>query len=551
MATPSAPHPESPHPEAQRTEARLEAQRTEERLEPERTEARRPEPESTEAQPTEVSTVSTAFLRQLDDERESAMRTASHPGSAFDGADAALHDRLEELVEADRPEMLDLMLDLAEHPEVAFEEHRSARAIVDVLAAHGIEAQLGVHGLDTAIRAEISGMSGTRPAGPGAAGAGAAGAESAGPGADASGVGVGADASGVGAGVGADAAGAGAAGAGVGDDVPTLAILSEYDALPVVGHGCGHNVIAVMGLGAFLALAALAKADPSAVPGRVVFLGTPAEEGHTGKEYMARNGAFDGLDAAVMAHPYGYDLADQVWLGRRTLTVEFHGHTAHASAQPFMGRNALDAASLMYQGIGLMRQQTPPSDRIHAVIREGGDRASVVPDYAKLDLYVRSQRPETLKDLSSRVEDVARGAALMAGVGVSVNWDQHPPSLPVRTNEALTGSWVQAQRRRGRDPLPFGVVSPILAASTDFGNVSYRIPGIHPVIRIAPPEVALHTREFATWAVSEDARAAASDGAYGLAATVLDALHDPQLATAMAAEFEEAGGAIDVPSFFD
>ncbi|MGP5051114.1 M20 family metallopeptidase [Brachybacterium alimentarium] len=503
MATPSAPHPESPHPEAQRTE---------ERLEPERTEARRPEPESTEAQPTEVSTVSTAFLRQLDDERESAMRTASHPGSAFDGADAALHDRLEELVEADRPEMLDLMLDLAEHPEVAFEEHRSARAIVDVLAAHGIEAQLGVHGLDTAIRAEISGMSGvsgTRPAG------------------------------------------AGAAGAGVGDDVPTLAILSEYDALPVVGHGCGHNVIAVMGLGAFLALAALAKADPSAVPGRVVFLGTPAEEGHTGKEHMARNGAFDGLDAAVMAHPYGYDLADQVWLGRRTLTVEYHGHTAHASAQPFMGRNALDAASLMYQGIGLMRQQTPPSDRIHAVIREGGDRASVVPDYAKLDLYVRSQRPETLKDLSSRVEDVARGAALMAGVGVSVNWDQHPPSLPVRTNEALTGSWVQAQRRRGRDPLPFGVVSPILAASTDFGNVSYRIPGIHPVIRIAPPEVALHTREFATWAVSEDARAAASDGAYGLAATVLDALHDPQLATAMAAEFEEAGGAIDVPSFFD
>jgi len=456
-----------------------------------RSEVQRPETQHTE--------VSTAYLRQLDDERESAMRTASHPGSSFDGASIALHDRLEELVAADGPGMIDLMLDLAEHPEVAFQEHRSARAIVDVLAEHGIEAQLGMHGLDTAIRAEISGT-----------------------------------------------------GAGNGEaDGPTLAILSEYDALPGVGHGCGHNVIAVMGLGAFLALAALAKADPSAVPGRVVFLGTPAEEGHTGKEYMAREGAFEGLDAAVMAHPYGYDLADQTWLGRRTLTVEYHGHTAHASAQPFMGRNALDAANLMYQGIGLMRQQTPPSDRIHAVIREGGDRASVVPDYAKLDLYVRSQRPETLKDLSTRVDDVARGAALMAGVGVTVRWDEHPPSLPVRTNEALTGRWVQAQRRRGRDPLPFGVVSPILAASTDFGNVSYRVPGIHPVIRIAPPEVALHTREFATWAVSEDARSAAADGAYGLAATVLDALHDPQLATAMAAEFEEAGGAIDVPGFFD
>src|SRR5699024_4475253 len=154
---------------------------------------------------------------------------------------------------------------------------------------------------------------------------------------------------------------------------PTLAILSEYDSLPGIGHGCGHNVIAVMGLGAFLALAQLAEEDPSAVPGKVVFLGTPAEEGHTGKEYMAREGAFDGLDAVVMAHPYGYDLADQVWLGRRTLTVEYHGATAHASAQPYMGRNALDAASLMYQGIGLMRQQTPPSDRIHAVIREGGE----------------------------------------------------------------------------------------------------------------------------------------------------------------------------------
>ncbi|WP_226985966.1 M20 family metallopeptidase [Brachybacterium sp. FME24] len=437
--------------------------------------------------------VSTAYLQQLDEEREAAMRTASHPGSAFAGADAALHDRLEDLVQADASEMITLLLDLAEHPEVAFEEHRSARAIVTVLAAHGIEAQLGVHGLDTAIRAEIHGEG----------------------------------------------------------DGPTLAILSEYDALPGVGHGCGHNVIAVMGLGGFLALAALATAEPSAVPGRVVFLGTPAEEGHTGKEYMAREGAFEGLDAAVMAHPYGYDLADQTWLGRRTLTVEYHGHTAHASAQPFMGRNALDAASLMYQGIGLMRQQTPPSDRIHAVIREGGERASVIPDHARLDLYVRSQRPETLRDLSARVEDVARGAALMAGVGVSVNWDQHPPSLPVRTNEALTGRWVQAQRRRGRDPLPLGVVSPILAASTDFGNASYRVPGIHPVIRIAPPEVALHTREFAAWAVSDLARTAAVDGAYGLAATVLDVLHDPQLARAMATEFEEAGGAIDVPAYFD
>jgi amidohydrolase len=441
-----------------------------------------------------------AYLEELDAAREQAMRTTTHPGSAFAGAGEELHARLEEAVSADADALVDLLLDLAAHPETAFEEHRSAAQIAALLEDHALDPEVGVFGLDTAIRAEITG----------------------------------------------DVDGDG------GEAVPTIAILAEYDALPGVGHGCGHNVIAAMGVGAFLALARLAATDPSAVPGRVVLLGTPAEEGHTGKEYMAREGAFEGLDAAVMAHPYpGYDLADQAWLGRRTLTVVFHGHTAHASAQPFMGRNALDAASLMYQGIGLMRQQTPPSDRIHAVIREGGERASVIPDTARMDLYVRSLAPSTLRDLSRRVEDVARGAALMTGCGVEISWDEHPPSLPVRTNEALTGRWVEAQRRRGRDPLPRGVVSETLAASTDFGNVSFRVPGMHPVIHVADADTALHTREFAQAATGDLARAAAADGAFGLAATVLDMLHDRELAAAVREEFEAAGGAIDVPHYFD
>lgn len=457
-----------------------------------------------------------AYLAELDVAREQAIRTTSHPGSAFAGAGEALHARLEEAVAADADAMVDLLLDLAAHPETAFEEHRSAARIAEVLEEHALDPEVGVFGLDTALRAEIRGV---RSVADGAVGGGAAGIGGA---------------------------------ARIGTEGPTVAILAEYDALPGVGHGCGHNVIAAMGVGAFLALARLAATDPTAVPGRVILLGTPAEEGHTGKEYMAREGAFEGLDAAVMAHPYpGYDLADQAWLGRRTLTVTFHGHTAHASAQPFMGRNALDAASLMYQGIGLMRQQTPPSDRIHAVIREGGERASVIPDTARLDLYVRSLAPSTLRDLSRRVEDVARGAALMTGCGVEIGWDQHPPSLPVRTNEALTGRWVEAQRRRGREPLPRGVVSETLAASTDFGNVSFRVPGMHPVIHVSDADTALHTREFARAAAGGLARSAAADGAYGLAATVLDLLHDAELAAAVREEFETAGGAIDVPHYFD
>lgn len=444
------------------------------------------------------------FVDRLQADTDAALATAHHPGSEFAGAGSALHARLEAHIDSVRGELVDLMLDLAEHPETAFQEHRSAQAIVEVLARHGVEAQVGVHGLETAIRAEISPASG-------------------------------ADSS-------SSTDGAGS---------PVVAVLSEYDALPGIGHGCGHNVIAAMGLGAFLGLKKLADEEPAAVPGRVVFLGTPAEEGHTGKEYMAQEGAFDGLDVAVMAHGYGHDLADQLWLGRRTLAVEFHGHTAHASAQPFMGRNALDAASLMYQGLGLLRQQMPPTDRVHAVITSGGDRASVIPDYARVEMYVRSPAPKTLRDLSARVEDVARGAALMTGGGVTLSWDEHPPSLSVRSNEALTGRWVEAQRRRGRDPLPRGVVSETLAASTDFGNVSFRLPGIHPLIKISDSTVALHTREFADAATSDRAKSAATDGSYGLAATLLDVLHDEELASAVAEEFEETGGAIDVPNYFD
>ena len=154
-------------------------------------------------------------------------------------------------------------------------------------------------------------------------------------------------------------------------------------------------------------------------------------------------------------------------------------------------------------------------------------------------------------ELSERVEEVMRGAALMAGVGVEVNWDESPATLPVRTNGPLTDRWVLAQRRRGRDPLPRGTVSETLAASTDFGNLSFRLPGIHPLLGIAGEDTALHTREFAAAAGSPAAESAAVDGAYGLAAAALDFLHDDALARAVAEEFEARGGAVDVEHYFD
>ena len=329
----------------------------------------------------------------------------------------------------------------------------------------------------------------------------------------------------------------------------TIAILSEYDALPGIGHGCGHNVIAVSGLGAFLALADALATGPEAFSGRVLYYGTPAEESDAGKELMARAGAFEQVDAAIMVHPYFIDVADQAWLGRRECRVTYTGVSAHASSHPFMGRNALDAANLAYQGLGLLRQQIPGSDRIHAIIDHGGDAPNLIPATASLHINIRSKHAPTLRALSRRVEEVLQGAALMAGVSAEVTWDSSPMTMPVRTNRPLLKRWVSAQRSVGRHPYPPGTVSDTLAASTDFGNVSLRVPGIHPLIQIAPEGTGMHTVEFAHCA-DTPAADAALDASFGLASVALDFLIDDKLAQAVRADFEASGGAVDVEGYF-
>ncbi|GAA1561331.1 M20 family metallopeptidase [Brevibacterium picturae] len=433
-----------------------------------------------------------SYLGQMAAETQSRSELAGEWNSEFTGAPESSTAVLAAGLAAAREDLDGLLHTIHSLAETAFVEHESVRAIASVLRSRGIEVETGLFGLDTTLRA-TTGAGGGR----------------------------------------------------------TIAILAEYDALPEIGHACGHNLIAASGVGAFLALHALCERDPSAVPGTVVLLGTPAEEGHSGKEVMARGGAFDGIDAAIMVHGYGYDCADQVWLGRRLLDVTYSGVAAHASAQPFMGRNALDAANLFYQGLGLIRQQMPPISRLHAVIADGGTRPSIITESATVRCYVRSKFPETLKELSDRVEDVAKGAALMTGTGVAVEWDEHPPSLPVRSNSALTQRWAVHEETQGRTPLPGGVLDESIAASTDFGNVSYRIPGIHPLIKAADAEVALHTREFAEASITPAAEDAAHDAGYGLACTALDFLVDDALAAEVVAEFERAGGAIDVENYFN
>lgn len=473
---------------------------------------------------------SRAFYDQLAVETEKR-RQANPTATALDphgGASQQLREELKAHIEALAPQIVALSQDIHAHPEVGYQEFYAADAVAKLLQAHSIEVERASFGMETSLRAQIGGEAADADATPSTDNAG-----------------VNPDAS-------APAAGAVvAADADRSEKQPTIAILCEYDALPGVGHGCGHNVMCANSVGAFLALAELEKSHPGALGGRVILQTTPAEECDTAKEILAQRGMLEGVDAAIQTHSYAYDLVDQAWLGVRRMRVVFHGVSAHAASAPFMGRNALDAVTVAQVGMGLLRQHMLPSDRMHAVVTDGGLVPNVVPERAEMSVIVRSLDAATLRDLVARVEDVFRGAALATGCGVEILTGETTNEMPVRANGPLSQAWVRAQNAARRTVLPRGVITEVIAAGTDFGNVSQRMPGIHPLIKIAPEGTALHTHEFATAAGSPLGDRAAVDGAWGLASVALDYLSDPQLRQAVRADFEASGGVVDVASFWE
>ena len=469
---------------------------------------------------------SRAFYDQLAVETEKR-RQANPTATALDphgGASTQLREELKAHIEALAPQIVALSQDIHAHPEVGYQEFYAADAVAKLLQAHGIEVERASFGMETSLRAQIGGEAAT-------------------PSTDTAGANPDAPAPTAGAVVAADADRS--------EKQPTIAILCEYDALPGVGHGCGHNVMCANSVGAFLALAELEKSHPGALGGQVILQTTPAEECDTAKEILAQRGMLNGVDAAIQTHSYAYDLVDQAWLGVRRMRVVFHGVSAHAASAPFMGRNALDAVTVAQVGMGLLRQHMLPSDRMHAVVTDGGLVPNVVPERAEMSVIVRSLDAATLRDLVARVEDVFRGAALATGCGVEILTGETTNEMPVRANGPLSQAWVRAQNTVGRTVLPRGVITEVIAAGTDFGNVSQRVPGIHPLIKIAPEGTALHTHEFATAAGSPQGDQAAVDGAWGLASVALDYLSDPQLRQAVRADFEASGGVVDVASFWD
>jgi amidohydrolase len=301
-----------------------------------------------------------------------------------------------------------------------------------------------------------------------------------------------------------------------GDDGPDIAVLLEYDALPGLGHACGHNIIAAAGLGAGLAASAFA----AAAGGRVTILGSPAEEGGGGKVFMIERGALDGIDAAMMVHPADADLVTMDAIAFHGLDVVYTGEAAHAAAHPWQGRNALDAAVLGYMNIAALRQHIGPQERIHGIFTDGGDRPNIVPARASMNWYVRAGDLQALERLKPRVVAALEAGALASGCEVAITW-RDPVYADLIDNSALSSLYIINAARLGRTVLQPDAGTAVVG-STDMGNVSHVVPSIHPMIAAAPRGIGIHTPEFEVHAGSASGDRAVLDGAKAMAMTIAD-----------------------------
>jgi len=358
-----------------------------------------------------------------------------------------------------------------DHPELAYQEVQACGWLSDFLAKQGFKVEKGVGGVDTAFR-------GTFETG----------------------------------------------------DGPTVAILCEYDALPGIGHACGHNVIATSGAGAGAALAAVKTQLPK---GRIQVIGTPAEEGGGGKVKLIKSGVFRDVDCAMMIHGFDRTLLHQDLLGIVRGTFEFTGRASHASADPWEGVNALDAVIGMYNAVSMLRQQVRPNCRIHGIITNGGAAANIIPEYASAIFYVRAPRIDTMWDLFKRVCAAAEGAAKASGCTLKVT--QHDSVYePMKSSRVMLDLFAANMKAVG---LSEGEPIPDRLGSSDIGNVSQIIPAIQPMVAIAPSGMAIHTREFAEAATEPLARAGMIAAAKTMALTAFDLLAEPARVKAAKDEF--------------
>lgn len=367
------------------------------------------------------------------------------------------------------------------HPELNFEEHFAHDLLVDQLRIAGLDPTPHAYGVDTAFEASV------------------------------------------------------------GEHGFNVAVLCEFDALPGIGHACGHNVIATAGLGAGIAAAAVA----AEAGGMLRIMGTPAEEGGGGKIAMARQGAFEQIGAAMMVHPADADLISMDTIALQELHVQLHGKAAHAAAAPWEGRNALDAAVLGYINVAALRQHIRPTERIHGIITKGGDKANIVPAETAMEWIVRSATIESLQPLKQRVLTSLESAATACACTIDHQWHGHTYADMI-DNGPMVAAYVANAARVGRTVVDPASVGRQVVGSTDMGNISYLVPSIHPMIKVAADGVAIHTVEFAEWARSAEGDQAVLDGAKSMAMTIVDLWTSVDLRNATTAAFAERPSAVEV-----
>lgn len=311
---------------------------------------------------------------------------------------------------------------------------------------------------------------------------------------------------------------------------PKIAYLAEYDALPEIGHGCGHNALGTASIGAGILL----KEFADEFGGTVFVYGTPAEETFGAKVDMAAAGCFDGIDAAMLSHPTGKNHERSgTSQAMQALRFTFRGKTAHAAGDPYNGINALDGVIQFFNSVNALRQQTKDSARIHGIISNGGQAANIIPDLAAADFYVREAVTKDMFALSERVINCAKGAALATGTTVEIeNYEYTFKHLA--TNETLSEAYVKNLNLQGIEDVP--VSKP--TGSTDCGDVSHHCPVIHSYFPISKCELTGHSVEFAEASISEEAYKGMKEAVLALTMTGRDILSDKELLDKIKAEFE-------------
>jgi amidohydrolase len=385
----------------------------------------------------------------------------------------AAKQRARAAVDAARDDLVRISREIHSHPELALKEHHAAGQLIPFVEAAGFDVRRGVYGMETAFRGEW------------------------------------------------------------GHGPVTIAVCAEYDALPEIGHACGHNLIATAGVGAAAAL--IEAIDPA--DARVVILGTPAEEAHGGKIIMANQGCFDDIDVAMMAHPMAMDFAAPPMLGVAHVDVEYRGRAVHASVAPEQGVNALDAIVTAYQAVAQLRQHIRRDARLHGIITYGGAAANIVPDRTTGAFYVRAARPAYLQELKERVRRCFEAGALATGCELTMDWHEDLEYQPLRSNRPMA----EAYRRNGEAlGKQFVDLKNVSTGSTDMGNVSQIVPSIHPTFSVGQM-IFNHTPEFTAAAITDAAHESMLQTAQALAMTGVDLALDTELMRRVKEDFASGG----------